>query len=98
MDNAPENTQPMRDNLALNEFQARRADALAALPRIGTSPITDLARFRFNLEEIALSLGNQLAARQAAGDPHAWQLQDVLDDALDALDALKNPNLLSRAD
>ena len=98
MDNDAKNTQPMRDNLALNEFQARRAEALAALPRIGTSPITDLARFRFNLEEIALSLGDQLAARQVTGDPHAWELQDVLDDALDALDALKDPNVLLRAD
>jgi peptidyl-tRNA hydrolase, PTH2 family len=62
---------------------------LAGLPRIGTSPARDLTHLRQKAEDLALSLGDTLLERQSANDPNAWRTQDLLDDALDLVDSLK---------
>jgi hypothetical protein len=64
---------------------------LAALPRIGTSPITSKAAFFRRLEDLAFELGDLREEAVAQKRDDWWRLADVLDDVMDMLDALKHP-------
>jgi len=67
----------------------RRADALAALPRIGTQQITQRSQMVRRLEDIAMDLGDTVRERQAKNDPYWWHTQDMLDEILDLLEAAR---------
>jgi hypothetical protein len=70
-----------------------REAALAALPRICVKSITSRAELIRRAEDVALDLGDTVAQRRAAGDPHWWQTQDLLDDVLDLLDFAREGKL-----
>lgn len=67
----------------------RRAEALDALPRIGTQKITERSQMVRRLEDIAMDLGDTVRARQAKDDPYWWHTQDMLDEVLDVLEAAR---------
>ena len=62
---------------------------LAALPRIGTSPIATKAEMTKRIEQLAFDLARQRETRHAAGEADWWRFADMLDDVMDILDALK---------
>lgn len=66
-----------------------RLQELEALPRISTNPLDSQSRVVRQVEDLALSLGDEVARRRAIEDPNWWQTQDLLDDALDLLDAVR---------
>ena len=41
------------------------------------------------VESLALALGEEVTRRTEIADPHWWQTQDLLDTALDVLDAVR---------
>lgn len=70
-----------------------RLSHLQKLPRIGTSPLGDPQALERRLEDLALGLGDLLEERQSAKDPRWWVVQDLLDDALDCLEAVRGQPL-----
>ena len=66
-----------------------REAELAALPRIGTSPIATKDLLVERLEGIALEIGEVLAERRAKDDPYWWRTADLLDAVMDVLDAAR---------
>ena len=68
------------------EAMKDRTSALAKLPRIGTSPIRNAAHLRHVLEDMALTLGDDLTIAKQDKEPNWWKIQDMLDDVLDLLD------------
>ena len=75
------------------QIPGAREAALAALPRICVKQIGSRAEMVRRVEDIALDLGDTVAARRAAGDPNWWQTQDLLDDVLDVLDVVREGKL-----
>lgn len=69
--------------------KAIRKAALDALPRIGVKQITGRADMLQRIEDLAMDLGDTVEKQRAAGDPLWWHAQDMLDDTLDMLDALR---------
>ncbi len=66
-----------------------RALQMEGIPRIGTSAARDLSHLVRKAEDIALVLNDMLQERQAAADPNWWHTQDLLDDAMDVLNAVE---------
>ena len=79
---------PAREQLTQVEVKARRQADLADLPRIGTRNIESQAHLVQSVEDMAFSLASFREELYLEGHPNWWHLADMLDDAMDVLDAL----------
>lgn len=79
---------PAREPMSQTEALAVRQADLAALPRIGTRKIENKDQLVVSLEGMAFALANFREELYLEGHPHWWQLADMLDDAMDILDAI----------
>lgn len=82
-------TLPAPARKSVDDCRAVRSAGLAALPRTGTSPVTDGDALVRRVEDIAFALGEMKASQDALGAADAWMLGDLLDDVLDVLDAVR---------
>lgn len=73
----------------MNDRNVFREAALAALPRIMFCEITSSAKLVHAVEDLALSVGDDLEKARLEKDPHWWTHQDRLDDILGILDYVK---------
>lgn len=81
-----------------HELDQLRSEEADALPRIGTRPIATPADLTRRLECLALAVGEMLAQAQSAKDPHWWRLADLLDDAMDCVEAARKDERIARGE
>jgi hypothetical protein len=64
-------------------------ERIEKLPRIGTRPITNNAKFLEEIEMHALTVHDMLEEAKKKGDVYWWRYQDALDDIIDIWDYAK---------